>query len=306
MKKVNQSIRKKDGFNGQKAIVLPRPVVKICEAHPLIKNLHITDIGFYPKAQFHYRERDNGSRQHILIYCADGFGWANIHSRKMKVKQGEYFIIPRDTKHQYGADTSHPWSIYWVHFKGESTDALESVIKNDKDGYLKAVSHSDSRLALFNNIYHTLETGYSIDNLVYVNLMLWSLVSSFCYSQLYHAPEKKIAGPVENVIEYMQQNAHRQVTLHELAGLVHVSASHFSALFKKKTGYPPLEYFIHLKIQKACQYLEFTDMHVKELCYLIGFNDPFYFSRLFSKYMAMSPLEYRKMKRYQQSASAAS
>lgn len=292
------TIRKKDGFNGQKAIVLPKPIIKTCEQNSLTRNLHITDIGFYPKAKFHYRERENGSRQNILIYCTDGLGWADINDRKLKIKQGEYIIIPQNVKHKYGADDQHPWSIYWVHFKGEDTSLLIDILKGSKDNFFKPVSYSEKRLDLFNNIYNTLETGYSTDNLVYVNQMIRGFLASFCYPLLYNVPGKNNDNPIEKVIQYMQENTHKQLTLSELSALVHISTSHFSALFKRKTGYPPLEYFIHLKIQKACQYLEFTDMHVKELSYSLGFNDPFYFSRLFSKYMTMPPLEYRKKKRF--------
>lgn len=131
-KKSEIGIRKKDGFNGQKAIVLPRPIIKTCEQNPLTRNLHITDIGFYPRAQFHYRGRENGSRQNILIYCINGFGWAEINDKKIKIKQGEFIIIPQNIKHKYGADEEHPWSIYWVHFKGEDTNHLTDALKGGK------------------------------------------------------------------------------------------------------------------------------------------------------------------------------
>jgi YesN/AraC family two-component response regulator len=49
-----------------------------------------------------------------------------------------------------------------------------------------------------------------------------------------------------------------------------------------------------MKIQEACKYLNFTDMRVNQLCHKIGVEDPFYFSRLFSKVMGCSPSEYRK------------
>ena len=50
--------------------------------------------------------------------------------------------------------------------------------------------------------------------------------------------------------------------LSEIAQTVNVSVSHYSFLFRKKTGFAPVEYFIQLKIQKACQYLLFTDLHI--------------------------------------------
>lgn len=291
-------IRKKDGFNGQKAIVLPKPIVRICEQHPIIANLHITDVGFYPKAMFHYRQREQGSKQHILIYCTDGAGWADIGNKKISINRGEYLIIPQNLKHKYGADDTHPWSIFWVHFKGNTAGDFVRTLLKAKEGFSGSVSFSPDRIKLFNTMYNTLETGYSMDNLVYVNLFLNSYLASFCYPHLFNVPEKREPEGIDAVVKYMQENIQKSLSLNDLAQLIHVSPSHFSALFKRKTGYSPVEYFTHLKIQKACQFLEFTDTHVKELSYDLGFNDPFYFSRLFSKYMGVSPLEYRKRKRY--------
>ncbi len=53
-------LRKSEGFNGQRAIVLPDKVIKSFSSSALISNIFITDIGFYPKAKFHYREREKG------------------------------------------------------------------------------------------------------------------------------------------------------------------------------------------------------------------------------------------------------
>ena len=54
MEKPNQNIRKKEGFEGQRAIVLPRKIIyQYCGNDPILSGVHITDIGYYPKAKFH-------------------------------------------------------------------------------------------------------------------------------------------------------------------------------------------------------------------------------------------------------------
>ena len=65
----------------------------------------------------------------------------------------------------------------------------------------------------------------------------------------------------------------------------------------------PINYFNQLKIQKACQLLDFTDKKAKEIAFELAFNDPYYFSKVFTKYMHMSPKEYR-MKRLSQNETA--
>ena len=88
----------------------------------------------------------------------------------------------------------------------------------------------------------------------------------------------------------------QMINVDEMAQSVNLSVSNFTSLFKKNTGFSPIEYYNHLKIQKACQYLIFTDLRVKEISYKIGINDPYYFSKLFTKVMGASPIEYREKK----------
>ena len=67
-----KSIRKKEGFAGQRAIIIPRKILsQQCSNDEVIGSGYITDLGYYPKAQFHYRKRLNGIDQHILIYWED-------------------------------------------------------------------------------------------------------------------------------------------------------------------------------------------------------------------------------------------
>ena len=71
-------VKLKDGFTGERALVLPRMIVDRMEEDPLTSMLHITDIGYYPKAKHHFRERKEPINQYVFIYCIDGAGWYRI------------------------------------------------------------------------------------------------------------------------------------------------------------------------------------------------------------------------------------
>ena len=57
---------------------------------------------------------------------------------------------------------------------------------------------------------------------------------------------------------------------------------------------PPLNYFNLMKIKEACRSLDQTDMKINQICHKIGIAVCYYFSRLFSKIMGLSPREYRE------------
>ena len=112
-------IKKKDGFSGERAIVLPQFIVHEMEENPISACLHITDIGYYPKAKFHFIERKESISQYVFIYCYEGTGWYQLNGKKYIVNANEYFILPAGTPHSYGSADDSPWTIYWIHFKGK-------------------------------------------------------------------------------------------------------------------------------------------------------------------------------------------
>lgn len=291
-----KGFHKREGFKGQKMIVLPKRIISQVKTKPFINSIYITDIGYFPKARYHYRERENGSNQFILIYCTEGKGWIELGNTNHYIAPNDYFIIPSGYKHRYGANKKDPWSIYWVHFDGKS---LKSNQESSELPFSKpvhfSVEHIQERIEIFNEIYHTLEKGYSLDNIGYANSCLWHLLGSFIYHKTFKNNKyKEIPDPIEESINWMQKHIHKNISLTELASIAHYSVSYYSTLFNQKTGYSPVEYFIHLKIQRACQYLDLTNFKIKEIAQLLGYKDPYYFSRLFNKVMGVFPTEYRK------------
>jgi AraC-like DNA-binding protein len=285
--------RKKEGFQGQKAVVIPRKIISDqCAAHPLISNLYVTDIGYYPRAQYHYRERLQGIDQYIFIYCIEGNGTVSIQENTYAIEAGEFFIVPANVAHSYMADADHPWTIYWIHFKGQSARTITDLFQHRYNGYKGFKHYNDQTVQLFNEIYEHLERGYSMDHLVYSNMCLQHFLGLFLYPQ----SDKYTAtlGQHNTAIDFMNKHLDRMLTVEEMAGSVNLSPSHFTYIFKTKTGFTPIEYFNHLKVQKACQYLLFTDLRIKEIAYELGIEDQGYFSRLFTKVMGISPNEYRE------------
>lgn len=98
---------------------------------------------------------------------------------------------------------------------------------------------------------------------------------------------------IEESVLYMLQHLNRPLRVATLAARAHLCKSHFSALFKRYVGGAPIDYFIRLRLQQACQLLENTEMSVKSIAYTLGYDDPFYFSRLFKSFIRMSPTTYK-------------
>jgi AraC family transcriptional regulator of arabinose operon len=294
--------RIKSGFTGERAIVLPDSIVDEYKNTALGSLLHITDIGFYPKASFHFRKRTKEEvNQYVLMYCIEGEGWFEIENQIQKVVANQVFILPKEKAHSYGSNSKNPWTIYWIHFDGEKADFFSEgfdkpvLISPEKDSRL------EDRFKLFEDIFSTLKNGYSKNNLEFSITALFYFFGSLKYLSTYRAcnnPHQHLQRDLsDEAIHFMRENIRKRLTLKEIADYVGFSPSHFSAVFQNKTGYSPLSYFIHLKMQEACHHLDFSDMKINQISMLVGFDDQLYFSRIFTKTMDMSPSEYRKKKK---------
>lgn len=293
-------IKRKNGFHGERALVLPQSVVQEMEKDPLSSILHITDIGYYPQAWHHYRERAEPISQYVFIYCIKGTGWFRTDQQAYTVTANQYFILPAGIPHAYGADEQNPWTIYWIHFKGKLASYFAGQANVPIEIKPSVQSRISNRNDLFEEIFRTLEMGYSHENLLYTCSALQYYFGSLRYLQQYRLAahlESDKNDIVTAAIHYMKENLEKKLTLSDLANHTGYSSSHFSALFGKRTGYTPLAYFNQLKIRQACHFLDFTDMKINQICFKIGIEDTYYFSRLFSKIMGMSPREYKKMKK---------
>lgn len=111
----------REGFAGQEMFVIPRPILADARRHPLVRGLYPTDIGWYPEARYHYRNRVNGAPEDHLMMCMDGHGFVVVNDKKNHLNEGEMLIIPRNCRHTYWAAEDKPWSTYWMHFRGEDS-----------------------------------------------------------------------------------------------------------------------------------------------------------------------------------------
>jgi AraC-like DNA-binding protein len=288
-------IKKQDGFQGQRAIIIPSKILtSLCSDHPVLKQLYVTDIGYYPNALHHGMQRIQGSKQHVLIYCLSGKGWVMIGNQSYNISPGECILLPANIAHEYNADEKNPWTIYWVHFQGTNSTNFANMMLQKMGSHVFPVSFQETRLHLFEEIYTNLEKGYSIDNVCYANISLQYFLASCCFDSNYnHLSKKENSSAIERCIQYMHKNIDKSITLEEIAREVNLSASHIAMSFKKKTGFSLIEYFNHLKTQKACQYLLFTELRVNEIAEKLGIEDPYYFTRLFTKIIGVSPVKYR-------------
>lgn len=280
--------------------VIPRPVLLEASRHPLVRSVFPTDIGWFPSAAHHYRERAEGAGQDHLMMCVGGHGYVVIDGQEAHLKAGEFLLIPRNTRHTYWAADDDPWSIYWVHFLGE--DAGYYIDRNPRFGQPVPIDATARRQAerLFRDCLDALYEGYGLPTLIYAAQSVQHILSLLLYRNqaLPMDQRKRHRRPsLDSVVEFMQINLRESLRLEDFAKQVGMSVSHFSELFRAQTGQSPMAYFTSIRIRYGCRLLDLSGQTVKSVAVECGYRDPYYFSRVFKKVMGLSPEKYRAIKK---------
>jgi AraC-like DNA-binding protein len=283
-----------EGFPGQRMVVLPKPLVARALLQELPIGLAPSDIGFFPKAKWHYFERPSGSPELILILCVQGKGWARFHRREYPVMPGHLLVIGPRQPHAYGADLHQPWSIYWCHAAGPLAARFAKDVLEEMPAPVLEVGDYPRLVTLFTEMLDELERGYGPDRLVPSSTALSHLLGLVWKCRRARSDERiDSALRVRQIAEQLCQVPEQSVTVGGLAAMANLSVSHFCALFKRAAGFAPIDYLLHMRIRRACQLLDTTDHPIKRIAADMGFSDPLYFSRVFRKVHGLSPKAYR-------------
>lgn len=106
------------------------------------------------------------------------------------------------------------------------------------------------------------------------------------------ATEKSL-GAVEEAKAYIRNNYSKDISLDEVSQAVNISPYYFSKIFKEDVGEGFVEYLTKIRMDKAKELLTTTEYSMKEICSMVGYADPNYFSRSFKKNVGVTPTEYK-------------
>ncbi len=295
--KIKRRVRlRREGFAGQHLVALPRDVVQAHARHPLLRGLRVTDAGLFPRARGHQVERTQGAVSTLVILCTAGYGWTRLGSSPAHpVAPNDLLWLPAGRPHSYGASAERPWTIVWAHLEGDEVDFWRHHLSLPAiGGTLSLPPEKSDRVAhALEETYHFLEQGYAFPRLVEAAAWVRNALVSAAGTQ---APSSKGISAEQRVtvtVDWMRDHLYRSARLPELAMLARMSIPHYSALFRQTTGYAPVNYHRRLRILRACKLLDTTDLAISEIARSVGFEDPYYFSRIFRRIMARAPRTYR-------------
>jgi len=126
------------------------------------------------------------------------------------------------------------------------------------------------------------------------NGILRILLSRFMKEQSPLVSKKNTTNNLSQVISFISENLHREITISELASFCHLSTDYFSRVFKKQFGMRPNVYMQSKRVERAQLLLLTTNDSLQQISEKVGLENLSYFSRVFKKHSGRTPGNFRK------------
>lgn len=251
--------------------------------------LKINGCGYQNRAKDSVVIRKKGRVDYHLVLVVKGSLEVMYHGDRFCLGKGGVFIYEPGAGHYYRALTAA--STFWIHFAGTAVsdiffdmDITAGVYETDAG----AAATDEFRILVRRN-GSTNESKLALGTL----LNLLALISD----GVHRSKNSEKRGDVKNInaiLEYMNMNYEKKLTVTTLAEMAGYSVSRFLHLFSDMIGKPPMRYLRDIRLANACELLDTSEYPVSEVAALCGFDDPLYFSRVFSDKFGISPSGYRK------------
>ncbi|MFI8483037.1 AraC family transcriptional regulator [Pseudomonas sp. NPDC078700] len=276
--------------NGLRFITPPR-MRRVMARNLLTQGCYPLALGFYPNALNHRMQRSTPD-DHLLIYCRSGQGWLETKDGRLDVGGGDLLLLPKDLAHAYGADSAKPWTIYWIHFDGE---LVSEFLRPLGQGPLWRIGVQPRLLAELDALLNLRKQGLNLRHFVYAAHQLQALLASLAVLPARVKLKSGRVLDVDAVQAVMRAHLHDKLNLDELAAEFKLSRFHFAKTYRALTGQAPIEDFIQLKMAHACRLLDEGEQSIRQVAEQLGYDDAYYFSRLFRKVVGMAPSHYRAL-----------
>ncbi len=211
---------------------------------------------------------------HLIHYVESGCGTLIKNGKNVSVGSGEIFIIRRSEDATYIADAKTPWTYTWIGFNGECADRLFTL----DDTVLKITS------APFDLIRRIPDSEMGREELA-------AAAGMMILAEIFTGTSKK-SDYVTDACHIIESMYMTEISVGEIAARLGLDRRYLSRIFHKRLGMTIMDYIVKIRMNSAKRLLE-EGVSVSRTSELVGYSDPFYFSKMFKRFFGTSPRSFR-------------
>jgi len=259
---------------------------------------YIESVGHYwcDKSFF---ENSYYTQNYYLIYSVSGRGYY-VHNtnEKIVIKPGQLLFINLSLPYKYYSCKKKPWEFLWMYFGGKDADWYYQTITNKNKAIFNL--NKDSKIPdLINTIFNLYEKKDPYVEIktssIITNILAELYIESMKGSSVQAKDESDYPDPVKTIIDFIQTNYFRRITLEELSSIIFLDKYYLLRLFKKHTGYTPIEYINKYRLDFSKKLLLEQELSIEQIALNVGFYSQSYFSKQFKASIGLTPKQFRDM-----------
>ena len=232
-------------------------------------------------------------REHfVLAYAQNGAAFYTIGEEKIHVKKGNVVFLKPRQAYTARSDAENPWSFFSVAFSLDFADESSRELLSALPTVFRSSDSSQmvTNFAELCRVWSTKSAGY----LIKCRSLILDIIHILLSDEFRRSKASAHYGKIEAIVDMMREHCDRSYSLEELCEMSGLSSSHFRMLFKEITGLSAIQFQNRLKADRAKDLILSGSCNVTEAASAVGFNNVYYFSRLFRKLTGKNPSEYLK------------
>lgn len=260
----------------------------------LLQGLRVVSAGFIEQPHSALCGHLPGVKVLTLLYCIKGSGWCEAAGRLHTVRKGDIFILAPGGRCTYGSSQAEPWSAHWVQAAGELVPDYLDAFGAAGPSLLLSPGPDLQLARLCTEILGSARRGSTFVQRLQASHAFACLLA-WLIRKRREAPRETevVVNKVAEAIIYMSDHLEEPLRVSVLARMAGFSQAYFGELFKGQTGCAPRDYLHLLRIHRASQLLQSTELSIKAIASKVGYQDPFHFSRQFKAFQGVAPTQYR-------------
>ncbi|MDR3367279.1 MAG: AraC family transcriptional regulator [Prevotellaceae bacterium] len=248
----------------------------------------------HPKAYLFTPKRGRVLDEYQLIYITRGKGkFCSANHRSVAVKEGMMFLLFPGEWHTYYPSERTGWSEYFIGCRGYTMDQRMAKGFLQKSKPVFQVGLDEEVVRLYHKameVARKQRPGFQQMLSGIVNMLIGIAYSK---DKAMSFQDKKVQQQIDKARIIMLEHVCKKITPEMIADQLGMSYSCFRKTFKEYTGFAPIQYIQELKLQYAKELLWTTQLTIKEIAFMLNFDNAEYFSVFFKKKQLLTPLEYR-------------
>jgi AraC-like DNA-binding protein len=233
-----------------------------------------------------------------LVYISSGRGtFESKLSPSAILEPGHAILLFPGVWHRYTPDPETGWHEHWIGFDGEIARRwLRHRFFTPKNPVLK-MNAEDTVLATFSRVMQSIRANRPALQQILAGATDNLMGLIYSAQQTQPATDAQNTNAIEAAITRIQSEFAHHLDMQLLAGELGVSYSSFRHTFTAHTGLSPHQYLLEFRLVRARSLLAESELSVKEIATQTGFEDEFYFSRLFRQKLNFTPSQWRRRSR---------